>query len=149
VSEVLFYELERRPLESVLPELLQRSLARGWRAVVRVGSDERMEALSAHLWAYSEASFLPHGTAADGHAEEQPVFLTTGNDNPNGAAVLFVVDGAAAADLDRYVRTVFLFDAADADLLAAARAAWKSAREAGHDASYWRQGDSGKWAKQS
>jgi DNA polymerase-3 subunit chi len=149
MAEVLFYQLERRPLESVLPELLQRSLDRGWRCLVKVGSDERLEALNAHLWTFSDESFLPHGAAADGNVQEQLVFLTTGDDNPNGAVVRFLVDGAGADDHEGYQRTVFLFDAADPDALTAARASWKAARDAGHDATYWRQDDRGKWAKQA
>jgi DNA polymerase-3 subunit chi len=148
MAEVLFYHLERRPLEAVLPGLLQRSLERGWRAVVKVGSEERLEALNAHLWSFDEASFLPHGSASDGHAEAQPIWLTTGDDNPNEANVRFLVDGAEAPDLSGYDRTVFLFDAAEAEAVAKAREAWKAANAAGHDATYWRQDDSGRWAKQ-
>jgi DNA polymerase-3 subunit chi len=148
MAEVLFYHLERRPLESVLPELLARSLERGWRAVVKVGSDERLAHLNAHLWSYDDASFLPHGAAADGHAEEQPIWLTTGDDNPNAADVRFLVDGAEAAELSGYQRSVFLFDAADPDALARARTAWKAAKAAGHDGTYWRQDESGRWSKQ-
>jgi len=149
LAEVLFYHLERRPLESVLPELLLRSLDRGWRVVVKVGSDERLEALNAHLWSYDDASFLPHGSAADGHAESQPVFFTTGDDNPNGAGVRFLVDGAEAADFSGYDRVVFLFDATDVEALGRAREAWKAARTAGVDATYWRQDENGRWAKQA
>jgi DNA polymerase-3 subunit chi len=148
MAEVLFYHLERRPLEAVLPGLLQRSLERGWRVVVKVGSEERLEALNAHLWSFDEASFLPHGSAADGHAEEQPVWLTTGDDNPNAASVRFLVDGANAADLSGYERSVFLFDAGEEGAVAKAREAWKAASAAGHDATYWRQDDSGRWTKQ-
>jgi DNA polymerase-3 subunit chi len=149
MTEVLFYQLERRPLESALPDLLVRSLARGWRVVVQVGSDERLEALNAHLWTYDDASFLPHGSRADGHAEEQPIFLTTGVENPNGAAVRFFVDGAMTDDFSGYERLVFMFDAADPEGLARARSAWTAARGAGADATYWRQDDDGRWTKQA
>jgi DNA polymerase-3 subunit chi len=148
MAEILFYQLERRPLESALPDLLQRSLERGWRVVVKVGSDERLEALNAHLWTYDEASFLPHGAAADGNAAEQPVWLTTGDDNPNGATVRFLVDGAETADFSGYDRVVFIFDAADAEALAKAREAWKGTRVAGGEATYWRQDENGRWMKQ-
>jgi DNA polymerase-3 subunit chi len=148
MTEILFYQLERRPLESALPDLLQRSLDRGWRVVVKVGSDERLEALNAHLWTYDEASFLPHGAAADGNAAEQPIWLTTGDDNPNGASVRFLVDGADTADFSGYDRTVFIFDAADAEALAKAREAWKGTRAAGGAATYWRQDENGRWMKQ-
>jgi len=123
MAELLFYHLERQPLEGVLPGLLQRSLDRGWRVVVKVGSEERLEALNAHLWSFDDTSFLPHGAAADGHAEEQPIWLTTGDDNPNGATVRFLVDGAETSDFATYARSVFLFDAADPEAVAKARAA--------------------------
>jgi DNA polymerase-3 subunit chi len=148
MPEILFYQLDRRPLESALPDLLQRCLERGWRAVVKAGSDERLQALNAHLWSYDEASFLPHGAAGDGHAAEQPIFLTTGDDNPNGATVRFLVDGAEAADFSGYDRTVFVFDGADSEALAKAREAWKAARAAGGEATYWRQDENGRWTKQ-
>jgi DNA polymerase-3 subunit chi len=148
MPEILFYQLERRPLESALPDLLQRSLDRGWRVVVKVGSDERLEALNAHLWTYDEASFLPHGAAADGNAAGQPIWLTTGDDNPNGATVRFLVDGAETADFSGYDRIVFIFDAADAEALAKAREAWKAARAGGGEGTYWRQDENGRWMKQ-
>jgi DNA polymerase-3 subunit chi len=148
VTEVLFYHLERRSLESALPDLLARSLERGWRVVLQVGSDERLAALNTHLWTYDEASFLPHGAAADGHAEEQPIFLTTGGDNPNGAQARFFVDGASCDAFSGYERIVFMFDAADEESLERARIAWGAARAAGVEATYWRQDERGRWTKQ-
>lgn len=148
MAEVLFYHLERQPLEAALPGLLQRSLDRGWRAIVKVGSEERLDALNAHLWSYDDSSFLPHGAASDGSAEKQPVFLTTGDDNPNAATVRFLVDGAEADDLAGYERTVFMFDAGDSEAVARSREAWKEARAGGHDATYWRQDENGRWTKQ-
>ncbi len=114
MTEVLFYHLEHQPLERVLPSLVEKTLERGWRAVVQAGSEERVEALDTLLWTYREDSFLPHGTKRDGNPEAQPVFLTTGEDNPNGASVRFLVDGAEAGELSGYARIVYLFDGRDA-----------------------------------
>ena len=93
MTEVLFYHLQRQPLERVLPQLLERSVERGWRVVVQAGSEERVEALDAHLWTYRDDSFLPHGTAAAGEPAAQPILLTTAEHNPNGATVRFLLDG--------------------------------------------------------
>src|SRR3954463_5268159 len=114
MAETLFYHLERRTLEDVLPGLLERTRERGWRAVVRVGSAERMETLDTHLWTYSEQSFLAHGTAADGHPSRQPIYLTTEEENPNAGQVLFLVGGAQIADwslasLAAFARIVLMF----------------------------------------
>jgi DNA polymerase-3 subunit chi len=146
-TEVLFYHLERQPLERVLPALLEKTLERGWRAVVQSGSEERLEALDTALWTYSEGSFLPHGTKADGYAAEQPIYLTTGSDTPNGAGVRFLVEGASAENLDGFARIVYLFDGRDEDAKAQARADWKKAKDAGIAVTYWRQNDAGQWEK--
>ena len=149
MAEILFYQLERSTLEQALPDLLQRSLDRGWRVVVKFGSEERLAALNTHLWTYDDASFLPHGAAADGSERDQPIWLTAGDDNPNGASVHFIVDGAMAPDFSGYDRTVFMFDATDANSAGAAREAWKAARAGGEDATFWRQDENGRWAKQA
>src|SRR5215470_10463548 len=109
MADVLFYHLERQPLERVLPSLLEKTLERGWRAVVQAGSEERVEALDQHLWTYREDSFLPHGSKRDGNSAEQPIYLTSEDANPNGAHVRFLVDGAQCAAFSGYERIVLLF----------------------------------------
>jgi len=153
MPEALFYHLERRGLEDVLPGLLERTRERDWKAVVRVGSAERMQSLDTLLWTYSEQTFLAHGTAAEGYVEHQPIYLTTENENPNGAQVLFLVDGASPGSwsdpaIKRYARIVLLFDGRDESALNAARSEWRNAKDAGHDATYWKQSAGGKWEKQ-
>lgn len=149
MTEVLFYHLQRRPLEDVLPNLLERCLERGWRAVVQTRTQERCEALDTHLWCYRDDSFLPHGRASDRHAAAHPIWLTTTNENPNGAAVRFVVDRAACEASGEYQRIVHLFDGADAEAVEAARRDWKAASAAGHAVTYWQQDESGRWTKRA
>jgi DNA polymerase-3 subunit chi len=147
MTEVLFYHLEHQPLERVLPSLVERTLERGWRAVVQAGSDERVEALDTLLWTYREESFLPHGTRRDGDPGVQPVFLTTTADNPNGATVRFMVDGADCGDITPYARVVYLFDGRDAAAVDLARTQWKAAKGAGAQVTYWQQSPEGRWEK--
>ena len=147
MTEVLFYHLQSQPLEQVLPGLLEKCLERKWRAVVQFGSEERRDALDAHLWTYRDDGFLPHGTAKDGHAPAQPVWLTAGDDNPNGANVRFLADGAEPANYAGYQRVVVLFDGNDPDAVDRARAWWSAAKTSGHDATYWQQSGGGRWEK--
>lgn len=148
VPEVLFYHLETRPLEQVLPELLEKTMARGWRAVIQAPTSERIEALDQYLWTYRDDSFLPHGRAEDGDGDIQPIYLTTEGDNPNGAAIRFFVDGSDVADKSGYQRLVHFIDGADGEAVAHARGLWKEAANAGHAVTYWRQNDQGAWQKQ-
>ncbi|WP_181704033.1 DNA polymerase III subunit chi [Chthonobacter albigriseus] len=150
MTELLFYHLDSQPLDAVLPTLLAKSLERGWRVVVQVGSPERLEAIDSHLWTFADESFLPHGTAADGHEAEQPIFLTTDHANPNAATVRFLVDRAAPPpDVAAYDRVVILFDGGDPEALAEARGHWKTLKAAGHEVTYWQQADRGGWQRKA
>jgi len=148
-AEVLFYQLERQPLERVLPSLLEKTLERGWRAVVQSGNEERLEALDLALWTYADESFLPHGTRKDGSPADQPVYLTTSDDNPNGAGVRFLVDGAETQIFEGISRLVYLFDGRDPQATERARRQWQEAKAAGSPVTYWRQTEAGRWEKQA
>lgn len=149
MTEVLFYQLDHQPLDRVLPSLLEKTLERGWRAVVQTSSQERAEALDALLWTYSEESFLPHGMARDGFSPEQPVFLTGGEDNPNSATVRFLVDGADCNNLPAYTRVIYLFDGRDEDARAKAREQWRCTKAEGLAVTYWQQSENGRWEKKA
>jgi DNA polymerase-3 subunit chi len=151
MTEVLFYHLQRRPLESALPQLLEKSLERGWRVVVQATTDERVEALDAHLWTYTDDAFLPHGTAREAQPSAQPILLTTSNHNPNRATVRFLIEGAAMPDdAARYERIVLMFDGEDEDAVATARAQWGDCcRTKGFDVTYWQTDERGHWVKQA
>lgn len=150
MSEVLFYHLERRTLDDALPSLVERTLARGWKAAIRTESAERAGAIDRLLWTYDEESFLPHGLASEPDADRQPVLIGPDVGRDNGADVLFVVGGAAPPVWDGagFVRIVLMFDGHDPAAVQTARTAWKDAKAAGHTITYWKENDAGKWEKQ-
>lgn len=146
--EAWFYHLEGLRADDILPELLEKTLARRWRALVRAASVATVERLDGWLWTYRDDAFLPHGTASQPDADRQPVLLTTEGGNPNGAHVLFLLDGAQPGDLSGFVRCALVFDGADAEALDGARRLWRTFKDEGRPASYWRRGGRG-WEKQA
>jgi len=151
MTETLFYHLERRSLEDILPGLVEKSLQRGWRAAIKTDSSERSDALDTLLWTYDDQSFLAHAQLGDGDAAEQPVLITVEEGNPNSAQIVFYVGGAMPSDweqLNDLARVVLLFDGRDEAALASARSAWKDAKGAGHDVTYWKETPNGKFEKQ-
>ncbi|WP_232628348.1 DNA polymerase III subunit chi [Methylobacterium sp. Leaf118] len=150
MTEILFYHLQRQPLEKVLPSLLEKSLERGWQAAIQAVSEERLQALDDGLWTYADESFLPHGTDRDTDAATQPVVLTLRDVNPNGASIRFLVEGAELPeDASGYARICILFDGTDTDALLHAREQWRGAKQAGHAVAYWQQDESGRWTKKA
>ena len=150
MTEILFYHLQGQKLESVLTPLLEKSLERGWKVVVQGATEERLDALDAHLWTYSDDGFLPHGTWREPDAAAQPVLLALDERNPNEASVRFLIEGAAVPDdAAAYARLVLVFDGDDDDAVAAARAQWTDAKAKGFTATYWQPDEQGRWVKKA
>lgn len=133
-------------MAQALPELLEKTLGRGWRAVVKVTDAATLEALNVHLWTYRKESFLPHGAAKDGHAQDQLVWLTSIDERPNAAQVLFQIDGATSETLEEYALVCDVFDGNDSESVEKARLRWGAYKKAGHALAYWQQAEKG-WTK--
>ena len=150
MTEVLFYHLQGQKLEGVLTPLLEKSLARGWRVAVQGATEERIDALDAHLWTYRDDGFLPHGTWRESEAAEQPVLLTLNDGNPSAATVRFLIEGAPLpSDAESYQRIVLVFDGDDDEAVAAARVHWSEVKAKGFEATYWQPDEQGRWVKKA
>ena len=145
MAEVLFYHLTRSRVEQALPALVQRSTARGWRVLVRLGSEDGAR-LSDALWQAGPTTFVAHGLEGRDEPQGQPVWLATG-DHEFEAEVAFALGGAFPRDAAAHARTVVMFDGYDEDAVAAARARWKALKGEGHELTYWQQDDEGGWRK--
>ncbi len=145
-----FYHLTYSGVDQTLATLIDRSLAAGWRVVVRGGNPSRLEEIDRALWTGSDDGFLPHGLAGGAHDALQPVLLTDGPAIPNAAECLMAIDGAevAAAECGALERVCILFDGNDPDALARARVQWKSLTSQQVQAEYWSE-ESGRWQMKS
>lgn len=149
MTDIGFYHLTRTPLERALPKLLEKVVGAEKRAVVRAGSTERIEFLNMALWTYDAASFLPHGTAREGDAAEQPIWLTEQADRPNDAHILILTDNVTADDVGDFERCLEMFDGRDAEAVEAARSRWRGYGDAGHSLTYWQQTERGGWEQKA
>lgn len=144
MSRIDFYHLQKQTLEEVLPKLLMKSYSSGKKVVVKIGTEERLEQMNSYLWTFQDESFLPHGSKKDGFAEQQPIWLTVQDDNPNSAEFLFLIDGAQTTP-DKTTNYERIFNIFDGNAEDKARKLWKEYKTAGFDVFYWQQDNSGKW----
>lgn len=147
MTEVSFYHLSTVSLEKFLPKLLEKIVDQQERAVVLISSQERLEALSHVLWTYTPLSFLPHGSAQEGHAADQPIWLTTQEECPNNASFLVVTEGMGVTSLTPYQRCFYIFDGQDPEALEKAQVFWKTCEQQQHALFYWQQTPQGTWEK--
>ena len=148
-GELWFYHLERSSVDEVLPELVEKTLARGWRALIRSPAEDRLKSLDQLLWTWRDDSFTPHAVAGQDNDARQPVLLSAGDDNPNKAECCFLLDRAEPGGFSDFERTIVLFDGHDESAVTAARGLWKRASGEGASVSYWRQSEAGRWEKKA
>lgn len=147
MGNALFYHLTRSPAEHLLPALLGKALAAGWRVELRAGGAQRLERLDLHLW--QGDGFLPHGMAGGPHDARQPVLLTVaGQQAGNDPACLMALDGVPVTpdELTRLDRACIIFDGGDDAATARARDQWRELTGAGIEAQYWSE-ESGRWER--
>ncbi len=147
--DIKFYHLQRQTLDEALPKLMERVQGAGLKAVVKVANDDVCTALDKALWSYREDSFLPHDKAGCDHPEDQIVYLTTGDENPNGSTCLVLVDAVESSDYAGYDRLMYMFDGRNADVVTKAREDWKTFKDGGFEMSYWQQTEQGGWEKKA
>ncbi|NVN05581.1 DNA polymerase III subunit chi [Asaia spathodeae] len=146
MSEIGFYHLTRTTLEDALPALLGRTLDAGQRAVIRCRDAAQVKQLDEALWKAKNSLWLPHGSQSMGHGPRQPIWLTKGDDVPNDARFLFLLDGGVEQGLEQFDRIFILFDGNDPQAVSRARTLWKQVKQAGHSLAYWQQQERG-WQK--
>lgn len=153
--EYWFYHLESATVESCLPQLLEKTRERGWRAQIQFSSAERAKQFDSFLWSYKADSFLPHGRDNDPRAGDQPIIISHASEitSTDGAPdVVFLVDGVDPILSDKakeqISRLITFVDSRNTQSRDMARARWSAAKSSGASVSYWRQDDQGRWAKQ-
>jgi DNA polymerase-3 subunit chi len=148
-TEIRFYHMERSGLEQTLPMLVTKALQNNHKIIIKSANENDIERLNEHLWSYDPASFIPHGTSKDGPPENQPVFLTTKDENPNGADVLILAHGATHENLKDFTLICEMLNGNDPQSIDEARARWKTYKEEGFETTYWQQGTKGGWEKKA
>ena len=149
MAEIRFYHLQRQRLEEALPTLVAKIYETGLRAVIKVPDDALMAALDRALWDYDAASFIPHDQEKCKHPEDQPIFLTCGEENPNRATIQVIINAVGGTDAEQYDRCLYMFDGRDERIVGKARQDWKKFEADGADMSYWQQKEAGGWEQKA
>jgi DNA polymerase-3 subunit chi len=151
MSRIDFYHLQKQTLDEVLPKLVEKAYGTGAKIKIKIGNEARVEFINSLLWTYNEESFIPHGSKKDGFAKEQPIWLSSEDDNPNQSEMLFLVDGAdiELSQIGNFSRIFNIFDGNNEASLQQARDFWKSLSTTDNEKNYFQQDDNGRWNKKA
>ncbi len=148
MSEIRFYHLQSQNIEVALPALIGKAYENGHKIIVKA-PEAQIEKLSAALWTTRPESFLPHGSKKEGSAEDQPIWLSPEDENPNGADVLILTHNLESSQIDDFKLCCDVFDGRSDEDVQAARTRWQAYKDAGHDVTYWQQTPQGGWDKKA
>ena len=149
MTEVRFYHLTKKTLEQALPDLLERVLDLGKKAVIKISDEESIPAFSKHLWVCRRNGFYPHGIDGEGHPEHDPLWLTATDDNPINADTLILTMGAESQNIDQYGIVCIMLNGHNDNEVKSARAQWKVFKDQGLELTYWQQSEKGNWEKKA
>ncbi len=143
-----FYHLEASTVVSVLPGLLEKTLQKGWRALVKM-PPEQIKEMDDYLWTYRDDSFLPHGRDDEPMAEQQPITLTGAAQDAEGYQAVFLIGGTEVENMEGVERCMVMINGRSKDDIQRARAQWKALKDTEAKLSYYQQNDRGAWEKKA
>lgn len=149
MTAIRFYHLQTQRLDQALPLLLEKAREQGHNIVVMMDNNTEVERMVGHLWTYKADNFLPHGAKKDGYDDQQPIWITDQDENPNKASVLFLTQGRTSSDIGDYDLCCEVFDGRNNEAVSQARTRWAAYKEQGYDLTYWQQSETGQWNKQA
>jgi len=146
--EYWFYHLESATVEGLLPGLLQKTLQRGWRALVKL-PEAKLTAMDEYLWTFQDGSFLPHGRDDEPLTDMQPVTLTSGAEKAQNHQAVFLIDGADISDMGGVERCMIMINGRSEEDIARERRRWKALKDTDAILSYYQQNERGGWDKKA
>ena len=146
--EISLYHFTREPLEKSLPRLMEKVYATGKRAVIMAQNDEQVDMLNKGMWTFATAAFIPHGSQEDGFPEDQPIWLTTKQENPNGAEIIVLTNNIETDYIANFKRCLDVFDGNDVSAVQLSKQRITNYKNKQYTITYWLQGAKGNWDKQ-
>lgn len=147
-TDYWFYHLEASTLEGVLPGLLEKTLEKGWRALVKL-PQEKLAEMDAFLWTFRDDAFLPHGRDDEPMETLHPILLSATKDSAEGFDAVFLIDGAELSDMAGVSRAMVMINGRSQEDITRERGRWKALKDAGQSLSYYQQDERGRWAKKA
>ena len=144
--EYSFYHHEASTIESTLPQLLEKSIKKNWRALVKTQIDYLPE-LDDFLWSFKTDSFLPHGRDDQPKMEHHPIVISSSAKIADNFQIVFLLKGSYVDNLNDVERCVIFIDGRSEESICNERNRWQKLKGKGAKLNYYQQNANGEWIK--
>ena len=132
MSQVKFVKLERPEKAKHLCRLSEQFFAEGKRVLITVQDENQGMTLDRFMWVWDRGSFIPHAYD-NGSVDclDEPIVITTGEDNPNAASVLIMGKACSLAFARQFETIIDFAETYDKSLAELARMRFTAYRTGG------------------
>ncbi len=150
MTEILIYQASNYSLEEILQKLLTKTLQSKQKVTVRLNDFDYLNLVDNFLWSFSGDSFLPHNIMGDANLSLSPVYLTTGEEVPNAANILILINSTklSLSTFNRFNRSCLLFSEGNEQCAIEHKKLWELAISDGIPSKFWVQSKTG-WKEKS
>ena|ERR1700677_133376 len=141
-----FYHLTSGDHEKAACQLLEKCYKSNYKVVARACNEEVQESLNKALWIFAQKSFIPHGSKQDPMPAAQPIYITGGPENPNGANVLLLL-GTFEGIYEEFDRIFVMFDGTNQLMISQAKEVMTKLGTSQNQVAYYRQTNEG-WKRE-
>jgi len=151
VTQIIFYSTAPLQVEKTLFALLEKSLEKGNKSLLLFKDKEKCLSINEQLWTYKQNSFLPHISEDDQIYDniDVPVYLSTKNENPFKAELLFSIDGFLPDNIDHFERVIIIIDVNDELLNEKYKNYYLDIKQNFEDIVFYKSDDNGKWIEKN
>lgn len=151
MTQIIFYSTAPLQVEKTLFALLEKSLEKGNKSLLLFKEKEKCLSINEQLWTYKQNSFLPHISEDDQIYDniDVPVYLSTKNENPFKAELLFSIDGFLPDNIDHFERVIIIIDVNDELLNEKYKNYYLDIKQNFEDIVFYKSDDNGKWIEKN
>ena len=151
MTQIIFYSTAPLQVEKTLFALLEKSLEKGNKSLLLFKDKEKCLSINEQLWTYKQNSFLPHISEDDQIYDniDVPVYLSTKNENPFKAELLFSIDGFLPDNIDHFERVIIIIDVNDELLNEKYKKYYLDINKNFEDIVFYKSDDNGKWIEKN
>mgnify|MGYP001279270940 FL=1 len=149
MPEILFYKTLPLEVEKTFYSLVEKSNEKGLISVAIFNNEEKLDLINDFLWTNKQDSFLPHVKRSDEIVTDFsiPLYLTTEEENPYNAEILFSIDGYIPKKIDSWERLIFIADPNDNALLEKYKKFYETIKRDFKKINFYKKTENGKWAE--
>ena len=149
MPEILFYKTLPLEVEKTFYSLVEKSIEKGLISVAIFNHKEKLDLINDFLWTNKQDSFLPHVKRSDEILTDFsiPLYLTTEEENPYHAKILFCIDGYIPKNIDSWERLIFIADPNDNVLLEKYKKFYETIKKDFKKIIFYKKTENGKWAE--